>query len=82
MLATVVGISRVDYVSRKTERPVKGMKVAVTFPDPDYEGVDVYNSFVSAGNEGYWNLMKNLTVGEVVQFEYNKFGQGRLMPVE
>lgn len=47
---TVYGLKNVDYVSRKTGRPVQGMELSVLMPDQFTEGLRAERIFVSRQN--------------------------------
>lgn len=73
-MAKVLGIEKVDYVSRQTHRPVSGYRVHVSEEMPSVIGVQVYSEFINGeipelaefGDlEGF--------LGCEVNFNYNRF---------
>ena len=47
MIARVLGVQYLDYVSRKTGNPVKGLSLHCAYKDQQVEGEAVSNFFVS-----------------------------------
>ncbi len=72
MKARVLGIQSVDYVSRRTGQPVKGITLHVSHKDQQVTGDAVCNVFVS-DNLGIAGL-SNIAVGVNVDVEYNNRG--------
>lgn len=65
----VVGIEKVDYVSRKSGKNVKGVKLHMCGESDNVQGCAVSSEFVPERVEC------NVTVGDKVKLFYNKFGQ-------
>ena len=72
MKARVLGIQSVDYVSRRTGQPVKGVTLHVSHKDQQVIGDAVSNVFIS-DNLGIAGL-SNISVGVNVDVEYNSRG--------
>lgn len=72
MKAKILGIQNVDYVSKKTGRPVVGMTLHATFSDSQVSGMAVDAIFISDN----LNLpcIRDLAVGQSVDIEYNSRG--------
>lgn len=65
----IMGIEKVDYVSKKTNRQVKGYKLHMCYEDERTEGLAVISEFVG---EEYG---KDIKVSNKVELFYNKYGQ-------
>lgn len=72
MKVKVLGIQSVDYVSRKTGNPVKGITLHSSFKDAQVEGESVSPIFVS-DNLGL-NCIAEVRPGMTVDVEYNNRG--------
>lgn len=72
MLAKVLGTQNVDYVSKRTGQPVKGMTFHVSHKDQQVRGEAVSNVFVS-DNLGIPDIV-NITPGMTINVEYNNRG--------
>lgn len=72
MRAKVLGTQTVDYVSKRTGEPVKGITFHVTYKDQQVRGEACDNVFVS-DNLGIPGLV-NIIPGSVIDVEYNKRG--------
>lgn len=72
MKAKVLGTQNVDYVSRRTGNPVKGMTFHVSHKDSDVRGDAVSTVFVS-DNLGIPDLV-NIVPGTHIDVEYNNRG--------
>ncbi len=72
MKVTVLGIQIVDYTSRKTGNPVKGVTIHAKFKDAQVSGEAVNSIFISDN----LNLpcISELRVGQTVDVEYNNRG--------
>lgn len=80
MKMIIKGLERVDYTSKKTDRPVDGVRLHVERKDPNVVGVYVEQIFVATyalENMGcvlpadkYQSL-----IGKPVEIEYNRFGR-------
>lgn len=71
-MAKVIGIEKVNYISKKTGKEVNGYNIYYSYPltkegsegtkaDHEYINADLFNS-------------KGIMVGDEVEFQYNKFG--------
>lgn len=65
----VVGIEKVDYVSKKTGKPVRGINLHMCHNSEKVEGLAVCTEFISERND------INVKVGDKVELLYNKYGQ-------
>lgn len=65
----VIGIKKVDYVSRKTNRPVNGYSLWLEYERKDVEGVAVDEVYVSNERISVVPLL-----GDMCDVYYNKFG--------
>lgn len=72
MKAKIMGIQTVDYVSRKTGNPVKGITLHCSFKDPQVEGDAVDGIFVSDNLK--LPCISELRVGQTVDVIYNNRG--------
>lgn len=71
----IVGIRRVDYVSKKTQKPVKGYEVHFLYDSP--EGVEGYEGRMSDlvfVNDSVFTS-SGIAVGSIARPVYNKFGR-------
>ena len=73
MKAKVLGIQKVDYVSRKTGNSVVGTTLHVSFKDSDVVGESVDNIFIS-DNLGLKDVLSSIKLGTMVGIEYNRRG--------
>lgn len=65
----VTGIKKVDYVSKKTGRPVQGFSLWLSYERKDVEGTACDEVYVS--NERISDVPK---LGDMVDVYYNRFG--------
>ena len=72
MKVKVLGIQFVDYVSRKTGNPVKGVTLHSCYPDGQVKGEAVDSIFVS-DNLGL-DFLYQILPGDEVDIEYNNRG--------
>lgn len=72
MKVEVLGIQTVDYVSRKTGNPVKGVTLHSAFKDIQVTGRAVSSIFVSDNLE--IACLKEIKVGSIVDVQYNNRG--------
>ena len=72
MKVKVLGIQSVDYVSRKTGNPVKGVTLHSTFKDAQVEGESVSSIFVSDNLN--LKCISEIRPGMLVDVEYNNRG--------
>lgn len=79
MKATIKGLERVEYESKKTGKEVKGVKIHIERKDPNVVGFCAESLFL--GSDSLENLGVNLpperykdAVGGAVEYEYNRFG--------
>lgn len=72
MKVKVLGIQSVDYVSRKTGNPVKGVMLHSSFKDAQVEGESVSSIFVSDNLN--IKAVAEIRPGMLVDVEYNNRG--------
>lgn len=72
MKATVLGTQLVDYVSKRTNQPVKGFTLFVAYRDSQVTGHSVSNVFIS-DNLGIPGVI-DIKPGSYVDVEYNNRG--------
>lgn len=72
MKVKVLGVQPVDYVSRKTGNPVKGVTLHSSFRDAQVEGESVSSIFVS-DNLGI-KCIVDVHPGMLVDVQYNNRG--------
>lgn len=72
MKAVVVGIQEVDYTSRKTGQPVKGVTLYCNYKDAQVKGDAADGIFVS-DNLGI-DFVHSLQPGDVIDIQYNNRG--------
>ena len=65
----IVGIKKVDYVSKKTGRPVQGFSLFVQYERKDVDGVACEEVYVS--NE---RISEVPQIGDFCDVYYNRFG--------
>nr|DAH66544.1 MAG TPA: hypothetical protein [Inoviridae sp.] len=70
MIARVLGVQYLDYVSRKTGNPVKGLSLHCAYKDQQVEGEAVSNFFVS-DNLG---ISLKFLPGDTVDIAFNQRG--------
>lgn len=73
MKAKVLGIQQVNYTSKKTGQPVLGTTLHCSLKDANVFGEAVDNIFIS-DNLGLKSVIDNITVGTLVNVEYNNRG--------
>ena len=71
MKAILTGKRQVEYTSKKTGQPVKGISLYYTSPlfSDDSEGVGAYDTFVSNGD------YKAFKVGQSYDFDFDRNGR-------
>lgn len=69
----VIGKEKVDYVSKKTGEPVKGMTLYLSYSDDRIVGVGSEKAFVSEKSEGF-TVACDVSLGQDVNVYYNRFG--------
>lgn len=72
MKVVILGVQKVDYVSRKSGHPVKGVTLHTKFKDAQVEGESVSSIFVSDNLE--LPSVSGLKPGQLVDVEYNNRG--------
>lgn len=72
MKMKVVGMQSVDYVSRKTGNPVKGVTLFTVYKDNDVQGERADNLFVSDNLE--IKDIANIKPGTMIDVVYNRRG--------
>ena len=77
----IVGKQNVDYVSRKTQEPVKGVSLHCTGTRNNVEGEAVETIFVSA-KSGLYNEVAKMPVGTNIRVSYNRWGSADYIEVE
>ena len=71
MVVTIIGIEEVDYVSKRTNKPVEGRKIYYTYPfapTKDAAGLIAESCFCN------YELAGELKVGDNIELFYNRFG--------
>ncbi len=69
----IVGKRMVDYVSKKTKSPVKGIALQCTFSQNDVEGLAVQEIFVNALSDMYKQVAA-APLGSEINVYYNRWG--------
>lgn len=69
----VVGIKRLNYVSKKTNRPVAGIQLFVLFEQEGVQGHQADTIFVSNTSPCY-SKAELVVVGDQVNIYYNRWG--------
>lgn len=69
MNCQVVGIEKVDYVSKKTNRPVVGLALYVTYNDNRVIGYAASREYIPQAN-----VTDIPELGDYVKFSYNRYG--------
>lgn len=73
----VFGIEKVDYISKKTNKPVQGLDfhcVSDYMETDVMKGQKVDHYFVSVRSQG-WASVQGINIGDDVRALYNRFGQ-------
>lgn len=73
MKMRVLGIQMQDYVSKKSNQPVKGVSLYCAFKDPQVDGEAVDNVFISERLDCYRSLC-HVKPGDRVNVEYGRRG--------
>lgn len=73
MSMKVIGKEAVDYVSRKTNQPVKGITLYCTEPREGVNGLAVERIFISARSSMYGDCMA-LPLDTDIMVAYNRYG--------
>ena len=68
----VLGIKKINYISKRTNLPVKGLELHTVFKDADVYGSAVSPIFVSE-NLGA-DVLASVNPGDMVDIEYNNRG--------
>lgn len=69
----IVGKQMVDYVSKKTNQPVKGVSLHCVGARNDVEGESVETIFVSARSAMYESVI-SMPLGTSILVSYNRWG--------
>lgn len=74
-MVKVLGKEKVDYVSKKTGKPVIGISLHCVFEThhEDFEGMRVDVLFISTRNPMYEQCLA-IPVGSEISVSYNRFG--------
>lgn len=73
MKKTVLGVQKVDYISKKTGEPVKGITLHCSCKDADVIGEAVETLFISDRLELSADVYA-VQPGQIVDVEYNRRG--------
>lgn len=65
----VVGFQKIDYVSKRTNRPVNGYKLFLCYEDSRITGFGCIDVFVNVDR-----INREPTVNDICQVYYNRFG--------
>lgn len=65
----VIGKEYLDYVSKKTNKQVKGYTLHLTFEKEKCEGLAVLSTFVSE------DIGKDVNINDQVELFYNQYGK-------
>lgn len=80
MKAQVVGLENVDYKSKKTEKPVVGVKLhCLIEPNKNTQGAGVESFFISLNDRNenakeICEVLKSIKLNSYVDITYNRFG--------
>lgn len=69
----IVGKQKVDYVSKKSGEPVKGISLHCVGSNNNVEGKSVETVFISARSQEMYDKVCKLPVGAKVAISYNKY---------
>lgn len=69
----LVGKETVNYTSRKTNKPVTGLKLHCSFTKPDTIGYAVQSYFIGSSSNVYEQAM-NLSLETDITVGFNEFG--------
>lgn len=83
MKSRLIGAKFLDFVD-DSGRPVKGLKLILTCPDPDWAGTSVTLPFINAQSELYSKLANNLRdyINQNVNVDYMPSSGGKLKVVD
>lgn len=73
MKCTLVGVKRVDYVSKKTGKQVLGWNLFITRSDEHVEGLVAEDVYCADAMSSQVNAIKPY-IGEEIQLLFNRFG--------
>lgn len=73
-MAKIIGIKKVDYVSKRTGKPVVGLSLYLTEADKDVLGLSCEEIYVSSASNAYDDA-KLCALGDDVEVGYNKYKQ-------
>lgn len=77
----IVGKQNVDYISRKTQEPVKGVSLHCVGARNDVEGEAVETIFISA-KSGLFDEVAKMPIGTKIRVFYNRYGSAHYIEVE
>lgn len=69
MVYEVIGLEDVNYISKKTGKPVTGKKLHLTYDSEKVLGCAVESVFVNK------EVYEDVKAGDKIELFYNKFGQ-------
>ncbi len=72
-MSKIVGKEKVDYLSKKTNQQVNGVRLHVLQPDNKVEGYAAEAVFISSKHASY-DAVANLPLGSEIIIIYNRFG--------
>lgn len=70
----IIGLENVDYISRKSGEPVKGLNLHTVGVSANVKGKACEKFFVSAKAEGIYPVASKLNVNDLVDIQFNRFG--------
>ena len=70
----IIGLENVDYTSKKTGQPVKGIKIHATGINANVKGEAAEQFFVSVRAEGLYPKVTCFKVGDVIDIDFNNYG--------
>lgn len=77
----IVGRQNVDYISRKTQEPVKGVSLHCVGARNNVEGEAVETIFISA-KSGLFDEVAKMPIGTKIRVSYNRYGSADCIEVE
>ena len=70
----IIGLEKVNYVSKKTGQPVEGINLHTIGTSANVQGMAAERFFVSVRAEGIYPIVNNLKPDDVVDIQFNRFG--------
>lgn len=73
----IVGLQKLDYVSRSTQKQVKGISISVVYPKDNYEGNYAENFYIGSYQNCY-SKAEALKLGDTIEISWSREGRNRI----